>query len=324
MKDKVFAISGANGFIGKNLSGILIEQGAKVAPIHRDLLLAPEALQVFLDQTSPDYIIHLSAFGNHSDQKDIDEIFQVNVVSSYILMTTARHMKDLKGFINISTSSVYGDKEEPMKEDMDCVPFTMYATTKYATELLGKQLHADTGFPVVNVRPFSVYGPGEADFRFIPTMIDKLNKGEKITLVPEPVHDWIYIEDFVSGLTQVINNVDKFVGNSVNIGTGQSYSNDEILRKLEHISGKSTDVDLVASLRSYDTNMWEADISYLVDETGWYPEHNIDEGLLKTYTWYTEEKEETPIKTPGSLKDIMDESLRSVGQEPNWTKPDEK
>jgi len=119
---------------------------------------------------------------------------------------------------------------------------------------------------VVNVRPYSVYGPGEADHRFIPTVIECLNSGNEMTLDENATHAWIFINDFVKAI---------FAGKT-ELG-GPKITNKEVVSILEDISGKKLKFTS-GMLRSYDCgDVTPKAICYT----------DLHEGLKQTYEYFT-------------------------------------
>jgi Nucleoside-diphosphate-sugar epimerases len=223
-----YYISGKSGFIGKAIAKYLNNKDWNdlILTIQREWSV-DELIEHFR-QVPPDYIIHLATYGNHYEQKDFLQMVETNIIGTYNLLEAAKGF-DYKAFYNFTTSSVF------LKDQ------TLYSITK----LCGEQL---TGMykNVVNVRPYSVYGPGEASHRFIPTVIDCLNSGKEMTLDETATHAWIFIDDLVSAL---------FAGET-EMG-GSKTSNIEVVRMLEHISGKTLNF-IPGKLRSYDNDNWPA------------------------------------------------------------------
>lgn len=220
----LYFISGINGFIGRAIKKYLKSQKLKVREI---------------DYTKDEYffdgeytVIHCAAYGNHAIQ-EVNKVWASEVVDANInlLIKLLYDSADCKKFYNFSTSSV------TLKNQ------TLYSATKLVGEKIIEGLN-DPRF--VNIRPYSVFGPGEAAHRFIPTVIRCLNTGEKMQLSTEPCHDWIFIDDFIKAM---------FEGHT-EIGTGIKTSNLAIVRILESISGKTLNFEKVESLRSYDNEDW--------------------------------------------------------------------
>jgi len=120
---------------------------------------------------------------------------------------------------------------------------------------------------VINVRPYSVYGPGDAKHKFIQLVIEYLHTGKYIAINESPAHDWIYIDSFVKAM---------FSGATL-IGTGTKTTNLEIVRILEEISGKKLNY-IKGKMRSYDNENW-------ICKQG-VPDIGLYEGLKRTYEYY--------------------------------------
>ena len=142
------------------------------------------------------------------------------------------------------------------------------------------------GKPITTVRPFSIYGPGEANFRFIPTVCRQLINGKKINLAMGN-HDWIYIDDFIEALLKITFSDNEYY--VYNIGTGIESSNLDILSNLEKISGKKTMVEYINPIRTDDkSEHWVADITRL-KALAWKPKFTIQQGLEATYKYYAKQ-----------------------------------
>lgn len=214
---EMIQITGANGFIGKHLCNYLESNNKKVLVINRDLS----------NVKNEGIIINLAAYGNHSHQTNLNEMIKANI---YYLQKLISLTERCSKFVNISTSSVTLKRQ------------TGYSLTKAIGELIinGK----DSRYS--NVRPYSVFGEGEAENRFIPTVIRCLKTGETMPLVLDATHDWIYVHDFIKAL----------MSGYKEIGTGIKTTNIEIVRILEQISGKVLNFEEVKGMRAYDNNNW--------------------------------------------------------------------
>lgn len=283
-------ITGSGGFIGKHLSDRLNAQGFQVIGLKRELFSDFNLLNESMQEIKPDYIFHLAAYGNHSTQTDEDMTFSANVIYTYLLLRATANLK-YKAFINFGSSSEYGKKATSMHEDDILEPITLYGATKGASTLIARYFALKYNKPIATVRPFSVYGEGEADFRFIPTVIRSLNNGTVMDLAGEPKHDWIYIQDFLDGVSTVVNRIEQVKGEAVNIGTGVQYSNFDVVKELERISGKNLKLDVFGDkmARPYDTTNWVANINTL-KSFGWKPRFTLSSGLKRVYDYQSQPK----------------------------------
>jgi len=222
-----FYISGQSGFIGQAITKYLLEKGENVLNIPRVYTI--DGLRREFDKDNPDYIIHLASYGNHYYQTDQRQMIETNFIGTFNLLEAAKGY-DYKIFYNMSPSSVMLEKQ------------TSYSLTKHLSEQLC-WLYERTR----NIRPYSVYGVGDAKHKFIPRVIECLHTGESMVVDIGAVHDWIYISDLIDAL---------FSGET-KIGTGIGATNGQVIELLETISGKKLNYTC-GKVRNYDTDNWIA------------------------------------------------------------------
>ena len=246
----LIGLTGSQGFIGSHLYKRLIESGHKVITVQHNELDSFEGADV---------IFNLMAYGNMANHTGDDEIFNANIVKLYQMLN-----KKYNSFINFSTSAIQLKNQ------------TLYSATKAAGEKLVEY------YGGINLRPASIFGNGEAPFRFIPTIIRSLKNDSMLNLDPKPSHDWMYILDFIDGVMAVYEHRDKLKGRTINISTGIEISNKDIVTMLEEISGKKAFVNFSENQRSWDSEHWTVDNSIL-KLLGWKQKHSLREGLKETY-----------------------------------------
>ncbi len=238
-------------------------------------------LQKLAETKSPSAIYHFAAYGNMAYQKNEYQMVESNIFYLWNLLSATKNC-NYRVFINCSTSSVYGDKNHPMHETNSLEAKDFYAITKICGELLVKAFVEKYDKPVVNIRPFSVYGPGEASFRFIPTIIQCIREKKPMKLAPG-MHDWIYMEDLLDGIMAVQERVKDVKGLAVNLGTSTQLDNYDIFRHLCMLSNTDPNtlpVEHIRSLRSKDC--WVADNS-LLHCLGWTQKYSLIDGLKEVY-----------------------------------------
>ncbi len=237
-----YFVSGGSGFIGKAVVSFLEKQGHEVLKYDRDWKN---------DLAGCDIVVHLAAYGNHYFQNEPEKIVVANILDLIELVTEAKDA-GIKKFYNASTSSVTLPTQ------------TMYSASKLFGETFINSLK-DERF--VNVRPYSVYGEGEAQHRFIPTVIRHLKSGQEMPLDPYAVHDFIHVDDFVKAM---------FDGHT-SIGSGVQCSNLFIVSTLEEISGKKLKY-VPTQMRNYDTEKWVCPTPV--------PCRSLKDGLKQTFDYY--------------------------------------
>jgi len=234
-------LTGGHGFIGQHLVESLKSRGDQVLAVdHRDI----PTTKIYEYVEDADAIYHLSAYGNMIRQIDVYETFKANLENTLSLLYASLNVP-YKAFINVSSSSVMLPHQ------------TMYSATKMGGEYLCKAFVDEYDKPIVNIRPYSVYGESEAGFRFIPTVFRSCILGEEFTLVPDAVHDWVYVKDVVSQMIECVDLIDDCKGTSLNVGTGYATRNSDVVNMIENITGKKANYTLSTKpLRSYDNENW--------------------------------------------------------------------
>ena len=263
------AISGYHSFIAKHLIKKLEQLGHTLVLIDRAFLYSLDALTKLLVKEKPDYIFHLSACGNMAGQIDKSEIFQANVVNTFNLLMASQAV-DYKAFINFSTSSVLLKHE------------TMYSTTKLASEIIVSQFSK-----TISIRPSTVIGVGEQPQHLIPILIRSCIYGDEMPFIGEPSHDFIAVDDLISGILKVIENMDKNI-RSINISSGKQYTNEEVRKIVEKMTNKKANIKYIeGKMREYDTKDWKVDNSKILN-LGWQPLFTLEETIgkmIKAQVW---------------------------------------
>mgnify|MGYP001566941967 CR=1 FL=1 len=257
------AISGSSGVIGKQLMQRLNELDIKPIPIPRSFLYDYPALLAFFYKNPVEYIFHLAGYGNSYDHTDDFAIVGANIYCLFNLLMASKNM-DYLGFINFSTSSVM-------------LPYdTMYSATKAGGERIVKAFVNKHDKPVVSIRPFTLIGRGEQYNHLIPTLIRSCKTGEKMSLAPDPRHDFIGSQDFLDAIVLIMEHTKELKGKTIDIGTGKMTSNQEIREIVEKLTEKTANVDIVKNMRPYDALEWVAKpevIQYL----GWKQTQTIED-----------------------------------------------
>lgn len=277
-------ISGAHGFLGYHLAKALKELEIDVVALPRAELYDLNKLMSFVNKHEPDYIFAFHAYGNHGMQKEEDKTVMSNYFGTWNLLKATSFI-NYKAFINVGTSSCYGHKVNQMHETDSLEPDTFYAATKAGALYLARAYAKQYGKPIATVMPFSVYGEGEANWRFIPTAIKNIVQKTTMPFVSKPTHDWIYVSDFIDGVLAVVDSIDKVKGTTINIGTGTAFNNREVLTHLEIISGQTCTVEENYQEQPHHSPLWIADNTKLKG-LGWKQKISLHEGLKRCWDYY--------------------------------------
>ena len=134
----------------------------------------------------------------------------------------------VRRFVYVSSSMVYGDFEDQVTEDSPCNPQGQYGIMKLAGEWLVKDYARRCGFEYVIIRPSAVYGPLDVEDRVVAKfMIAAMNGGVlKVNGAGETL-DFTYVDDIVDGLYKIGMSGEKHE-DAWELGTGKNYSINEV------------------------------------------------------------------------------------------------
>lgn len=305
---KRIIITGATGFIGANLTRRLLLQEHDVhilvrqkhaswridslkpkLNIHEVDFMDKVALTSVIGEIKPDWVLHLAVYGAYSWQNNLSIMIQTNILSTINLIESCLDV-GFGAFINTGTSSEYGFKSNPHKEEDALDPNSFYAVTKASASLFCRYVAQSRKANIVTLRLYSAYGPFEDPNRLVPTLIlEGLNGSLPKLVSPEASHDFIYIEDVVDAYLHAAESANQLPGAIYNVGTGkQIYLRDvvEIVRKTLKIEAEPKWSTM--SNRIWDTNAWVADNRKLREGLSWQPRHSFEEGFKKTLAWFLE------------------------------------
>ncbi len=268
-----FLLTGSKGFIGSNLRQYLDKHNHDHVAITKEELLDSNVLANLFKTFEPDYIIHMAAYGNHSSQTDEKATLSANILKLYNLLDASKDVP-YKAFINFSTSSC----QLPVQ--------TMYSATKAAGEFLCRAHGQKYNKSIFSVRPASVFGEGEDESRFIPTIVRHMHEKTTMKLDPYAKHSWIYVADFIHSLMHLVTVTDKIeTGEAINISYGKQWSNLEITEYLQDMSLYNLKYEEVKPMRSYDSGSWLVNNDRLKSLGCDFP-HGLQKGLMQTHNYY--------------------------------------
>ena len=299
-------VTGAAGFIGSHLCERLLAEGHEVVGLDAFIPFYPRplkemnlsecrrhrrftfhALDLRTDDLSPtmdgvEVIYHLAAMaGLPKSWTDFDLYESCNVRGTFRLLE-ATQKTNLKRFLYVSTSSVYG-RYGSGDETLPTRPISPYGVTKLAGENLCRAFAEEKGLPLVVLRYFSVYGPRQRPDMGYNLFIASILRGEPLTVFGDglQMRGNTYVSDCVSATIAATASVP---GETFNIGGGETVSVWDVLHKLEEILGRKA-VVLRQPPRTGDQRTTTADTSKLSRFFGWKPLIGLNEGLNQQVAW---------------------------------------
>jgi nucleoside-diphosphate-sugar epimerase len=300
-------VTGAAGFIGSHLCERLVDDGHAVVgldafipyyprPIKEANLAALRsrsgfsfhALDLRTDTLAEaldgvEVVFHLAAMAGLAKSWTDFELYQTcNLSATQRLLEAVGSVPSLRRFVYASTSSVYG-RFSSGDETLPTRPISPYGVTKLAGENLCRAFHEERGLPLVVLRYFSVYGPRQRPDMGYQRFIAALLEGRPITVFGDgsQARGNTYVGDCVEA---TVASLRAPLGETYNVGGGESASVWDILDKLEAITGCRAEIRQEPA-RPGDQRSTFADTSKLQRHLGWQPRVRLDEGLGEQVAW---------------------------------------
>lgn len=287
-------VTGASGFIGARLCRRAAEEGASVHGLSRrpqeragevrweqgDLTDAI-ATRDLVRRVQPDIVIHLaSEVSGGRDLELVLPMLRANLLAAVNVMLACAEA-------GCSRVVLAGSMEEPDAGDPDAIAQSPYAVAKWGALAYARHLHALHDLPVVHLRVFMVYGPGQLDLRkLVPYVTVSLLRDEEPRLTSGIREvDWIYVDDVVDAFLRAAI-APALGGRSLDIGSGKCVTTRDLVVRLseliggaaEPVFGAIADRPLERSRLADRLPPWEA--------MGWSPETALEVGLARTVEFY--------------------------------------
>jgi len=313
-------VTGATGFIGSHLAERLVAEGAEVTlavepraskaniasildrvRVHEVDLRDGQTVRQLVRECQPSRIYHLAAVGVTEPGIDPRLAVQVNVMGTLNLLE-ALSGTDCDCFVNTGTCYEYGHHTPPppappkvggpggQHEDQMVDPINAYAASKSAAWLFCNMYHRTRDYPIVTVRPFTVYGPRQSERALIPQLILSALRGEDFAMTGgEQTRDFTYVDDVVEGYIRA-SLAERAIGQTINLGTGEEHPIKEVVLKVLELMGRPVK-PLIGALPYRPREVWRlySDSSKARELLGWQPQVSMEDGLTKTIAWYTEQ-----------------------------------
>jgi UDP-glucose 4-epimerase len=302
-------LTGGAGFIGSWVGQALIDNGneifiiddlstGKIQNIPKDANFVKadikdrDRLEKIFKDFKPEVVNHHAAQMNVRNSVE-DPIFdaQVNILGTInLLELSIQH--EIKKFMFASTGgAIYGEPEViPCIEDTLPAPVSPYGISKYAVEQYLNYYKAVHGLSHVVLRYSNVYGPrqnphGEAGV--VAIFCDRIKYGNPCEIFGDgkQTRDYVYVEDVARANILSLNAKDAIL----NIGTAVETSVNDIVSKLRTVTNR--DVQVVYSPRRRgEVDRIALEIKRAEELLGWSPHVSLEEGLSRTWEWFSSER----------------------------------
>ncbi len=227
----------------------------RVTPLFHDLRSEVPAW-ILKKVQDVEYLVHFAAdVSGVRSLSDPELSVTTNVVGALNTLELARKLPNLKKFVYASTGEVVGAMPFPFSADETAPlrPSNPYAASKAAAEALVNAYRVSFGLTGVVVRSMNVFGAGQSLDRFVPMVIDKLRRGERV-----PCHVgkdgtvgsrcWLHVDRFVKVLLRLVEEATESIYHVV----GPERTNEDVIDVLAHALEVHQAIDYAQAGPSHD------------------------------------------------------------------------
>jgi UDP-glucose 4-epimerase len=293
-------VTGGAGFIGSHVVEQLLARGDEVhvldnlasgkrenigdgATFHEGDI-RNDAQRVF-DEARPDVCFHLAAQADVRISVERPELdADVNVIGTIRVLDAAR-AHGTKLVFSSTGGAIYGECDGPASEDSPRRPLAPYGTSKLSGEEYLQTYNRLYDTEHVVLRYGNVYGPrqdphGEAGV--VSIFMKKLIAGEQPRIFGDgkQTRDYVYAGDTAAASLLAAEQR----GGVFNVGTGKETSVVELLERIQRVAGTNVEPEY-ADPRAGELQRSVLDVSRAERDLGWKPQHDLDGGLAKTWSW---------------------------------------
>jgi UDP-glucose 4-epimerase len=321
LSGKRILLTGGAGFIGSTLARRLVSENEVVAldNLHRDALSGSEVAEhpnlsfIQADVLDADtvrdvaagatHIVHLAAIaGVDTVRESPVRTMRVNLIGTYNVLEAALATRgSIERLVEFSTSEIFGTHAYNVHEGHVSTIGSVgearwtYAVSKLAGEHMAHAYREEHGIPVVTVRPFNVYGPGQIGGGAIRAFIEAALAGRDLTIHGDgsQIRAWCYVDDMVNAIMLCLER-DEAVGQTFNVGNARSaVTIFDLAQRVKRLTDAPGEI-VFQPLHYADVELRIPNVEKAREDLGFEAKVDLDEGLARTIAWY---RERTPALT---------------------------
>jgi nucleoside-diphosphate-sugar epimerase len=241
------------------------------------------AVKTVFESFKPDIVIHLASFPRQRVVNSNPVLGSKTMIEGLINLCELSKTNNVKKFVYVSSSMVYGDFDNNINEDAVCFPKGQYGIMKLTGEWLVKDYAARGCFDYTIVRPSAVYGPRDVEDRVVSRFFLSAMRGETLKVNGETeTLDFTYVDDAADGIIKASLNptANQF---TYNITRGRSRTLLEAAHLIVNIVGKG---NIKTSTKDSEyPSRGALDIQRAQVYLGFDPKIDIEEGFKRYYDY---------------------------------------
>jgi CDP-glucose 4,6-dehydratase len=307
------AVTGATGFLGSHLVGLLVNLGADVAILERDdtpisavaeqwrsrvsVVHGPVEDQQTCERLLGEYraatVFHLAAQTQVGiANRNPLSTFEANVRGTWTLLEAVRRSPDVSAVVTASSDKAYGSQPAlPYNEEMPLLAVHPYDVSKACADLLTRTYAATWSVPVAVTRCGNFFGPGDTNWeRLVPGTIRAVLEGRRPEIRSDgtPTRDYLYVADGALAyvcLAEALTNDPTLAGEAFNFSNERPLDVLQFTELIQKAAGTSLEPQVLATARHEIDDQWLSAEKARV-RLRWSPRYEIEEALALSVAWY--------------------------------------
>jgi len=274
---KRILITGAGGFVGRNLKESLSGRYMIFDPSHKELdLLNSEQLEEYIFKYQINVVIHAAIhvpMFHGAEQEFYNDM--------RMFLNLERVSDHLEKIIYFGSGAEFDKRFDIRMVSEDAfgrtVPTSEYGLAKYTMNKIARR--SDN---IYNLRLFGIFGKYELwDIKFLSNLCCKAVFGLPLTVRKDCWFDFLFVEDLPNIVAWFIEHTPRF--HDYNICYGREYRLTELAELVQKVSGKDLPITLLSEERNLD---YSADISRLSREIKNLRITPMEQALVQLYNYY--------------------------------------
>jgi len=310
-------ITGGLGFLGSSLALKLADAGARVTVIDNlhplyggnpfNIAAARDRIEVIVDDVRnlevmgalierADIMFHLAAQVSYIDSLSMPyEDLDLNARTTLGILEHCRKSNPGLRILFSSSRMIYGKADAPLLSETSATnPLSLYGIHKLTAEKYLLMYFRDFGIPSTVLRLTNPYGPRQqikhSKYSVVGWFVRQAMEGNVIKVFGdgEQLRDYVFVDDIVTAMIRCAERPST-VGEVVNVGSGQSTRfRDMVSTVISCVQrGQVEFVPWPDNYERVETGDIAVDISKLKSLTGWEPQCTLQEGIQRTFEYYS-------------------------------------
>ena len=262
------------------------EKKIKTEEIYRTNIASEVGMNNLIGRNQIDTIVHLASFPRQKVVNVNPQLGSRTMSEGLLNLLEMATKHRVTKFVYISSSMVYGDFTDQVREDAECRPQGQYGIMKLAGEWLVKDYTRKTGMAHTIIRPSAVYGPLDVNDRVISKFLLAAMRGETLNVNgANETLDFTYVEDAADGIVAATL-LDVADNKTYNITKSHSKTLLEAAELSVRIAGKGS-----INVRGRDLDFpsrGALNIDAARRDLGYNPRVDMEEGFEIYHRWLSE------------------------------------